>query len=108
MAYPRQCEGCGTQYATFAEHAGVSHATVCATDGGTPSPWVPSKPGRVLDIGCRLCGAVVRWDYFGASQGHRLGRSLGLVTQPRPNWQISQPADARARLERERGGRLAS
>jgi hypothetical protein len=108
MAYPRQCEGCGTQYATFAEHASVPHVTISATDGGTPSPWVPAKPGRLLDIGCRLCGAVFRWDYFGAGQGQRLGRSLGLITQSRPNWQLSQPADPRSRDERDPRRRMAS
>lgn len=35
-------------------------------DGGTPSPWRPELPGRVLDLRCGACWALFRWDYFGS------------------------------------------
>lgn len=102
MAYPRKCEGCGSHYATFSEHASVPHVTICATDGGTPSPWLPNKPGRVLEIGCRLCGAVFRWDYFGQGQGSRLGTSVGLVRGPMPDWRVDRGAALSNGRERAR------
>ena len=86
MAYPRHCEGCGVQYTDFARQGNFAHMTLSAEDGGTSSPWLPNRPGRVLEIGCKLCGAIVRWDYFAQSDDGRLGVSLELVRGPVENW----------------------
>src|SRR5688500_6412473 len=86
MAYPRSCEGCGVQYTDFARQGNFVHVTLTAEDGGTSSPWAPDKPGRVMDIGCKLCGAIFRWDYFGRSEDGRLGQPLAIVRTPVENW----------------------
>jgi hypothetical protein len=86
MAYPRHCEGCGVQYTDFARQSNFAHVTLAAEDGGTSSPWLPEKPGRVLEIGCKFCGAITRWDYFGRAGDGRLGTSLALVRGPVENW----------------------
>lgn len=39
-------------------------------DGGTPSPWRPEIPGRLLDLRCNTCWALFRWDYFGSQLVH--------------------------------------
>lgn len=87
MAYPRRCAGCGRSYASWDSVLGFAHVTLAARDGGTPSPWVPDAPGRLLDLGCRLCGAVVRWDYFGRAADGRLGRPVALLRPPVAGWQ---------------------
>jgi polyhydroxyalkanoate synthesis repressor PhaR len=42
------------------------YSTRAAIDGGTPSPWRPEQPGRILDLRCGACWALFRWDYFGS------------------------------------------
>lgn len=87
MAYPRRCEGCGLPYTTWAGHINFPHLTLASQDGGAASPWAPEKPGRILDLGCRLCGAIFRWDYFAVSEGERrLGKPLGLIRGPVKGW----------------------
>lgn len=87
MAYPRCCEGCGVQYTEFARQGSFAHQTLSAEDGGASSPWLPSRPGRILEIGCKVCGAVVRWDYFARAEDGRLGVCLELVRGPVEGWQ---------------------
>jgi hypothetical protein len=88
MAYPRECEGCGVRYPAFPGQGPAEHVTISAQDGGTPSPWVPDKPGRVLEIGCTACGAVYKWNYFGEGLDGRLGMPLGLVRAPVEGWEL--------------------
>lgn len=87
MAYPRRCEGCRVSYTTWAGQINFPHMTLASQDGGTASPWAPDQPGRILDIGCRQCGSIFRWDFFAPAEGEtRLGRPLGLVREPVCNW----------------------
>jgi hypothetical protein len=60
--------------------------TLSAEDGGTSSPWLPNRPGRVLEIACKLCGAIVRWDYFAPAGDGRLGTMLALIRGPVEDW----------------------
>ena len=71
MAYPRRCPLCGADYRGSIRSrtaVGVAedlrHATLRAEPGGTPSPWRPQLPGRLLTLCCRLCWGEYRWDYF--------------------------------------------
>jgi hypothetical protein len=64
-----------------------AHLTLRTQEGGAPSPWALDQPGRILDIGCRLCGAIVRWDYFAAQDGEtRLGKAIEVLRPPVPGW----------------------
>jgi hypothetical protein len=54
------------------EMAGEAHpfgprGAHAATPGGTPSPWRPELPGRLLALRCLLCGGVYEWDYFASA-----------------------------------------
>ena len=86
MAYPGWCEGCDARYADFPSRGVAAHVTLAAEDGGTASPWVPDRPGRVLQLGCKLCGAIFRWDYFARAADGRLGAGRGLIRGPQADW----------------------
>lgn len=62
MTYPRVCPHC--------KRADLSPEQLFSTratlDGGTPSPWRPGEPGRILELRCVSCWALVKWDYFGS------------------------------------------
>jgi len=92
MAYPRKCEGCDATYVTWNGFASFPHVTLAAHDGGTPSPWNDSRPGRLLDLRCELCGAVFRWDYFARADDRRLGRTVALLRDPIPGWRAAPAA----------------
>ena len=85
MTYPRNCPLCRTDYRlSIRSRPGVSivsdlrHGTLSARPGGTPSPWVPALPGRLLTLRCRACDGEYAWDYF-------IGRPAdGAVLAPRP------------------------
>ena len=62
MTYPRACPSCGTREPSPEQ----LYSTRAAFDGGTPSPWLSNSPGRVLDLRCSACWALIRWDYFGS------------------------------------------
>ena len=70
MAYPRRCPLCDATYGVR-NHTGLNvsadlrHITLQAEPGGTPSPWRPDEPGRLLMLRCLLCTGEYRWDYFG-------------------------------------------
>ena len=63
MPYPRACPLCRERYDPRWTEAAL-HVTVAAVPGGTPSPWRPDLPGRVLTLQCRVCRGTYRWDYF--------------------------------------------
>jgi hypothetical protein len=63
MVYPRACPSCGRDEPSPEQ----LYSTRAALDGGTPSPWRPETPGRLLDLRCGACWALFRWDYFGSS-----------------------------------------
>lgn len=86
MAYPRQCAGCDVEYASLARQGNYAHVTLSAQDGGTTSPWVLDRPGRILDIGCKLCGSIYQWDYFGRTEGAQLGTAISLLRGPVGDW----------------------
>ena len=66
MAYPRSCPVCSINYgATGATDRG--HVTLRSDPGGTPSPWRPKQPGRILTLKCMTCSDDFVWDYFGSS-----------------------------------------
>ena len=69
MVYPRGCPLCRTRYvapySTGALWGDLRHVTLRAEPGGTPSPWRPEDPGRLLTLRCLLCTGEYRWDYFG-------------------------------------------
>ncbi len=62
MTYPRACPNCGRTEPSPEQ----LYTTRAAFDGGTPSPWRPDEPGRILDLRCGACWALIRWDYFGS------------------------------------------
>jgi len=63
MVYPRQCPLCA---AAYGQHTADDnqHATARAEPGGTPSPWRPGLPGRLLTLVCIDCRGEYVWDYF--------------------------------------------
>jgi hypothetical protein len=66
VAYPRACPVCAINYgATGATDRG--HVTLRSDPGGTPSPWRPKQPGRILTLKCMTCSDDFVWDYFGSS-----------------------------------------
>ena len=44
------------------------HLTVQAAHGGTPSPWRPTLPGRILTLRCSACAGLYEWDSFASRQ----------------------------------------
>jgi hypothetical protein len=79
MTYPRRCPLCGAAYSpNHVETA--NHATVMAEPGGTPSPWLPRLPGRVLTLCCLACCDEYRWDYFASA----VVPTVDEVTERRP------------------------
>jgi hypothetical protein len=60
MVYPRVCPSCGRDEPSPEQ----LYSTRAAVDGGTPSPWRPEQPGRILDLRCGALGAGFRWDYW--------------------------------------------
>ena len=66
MAYPRAVQSAAINYgATGATDRG--HVTLRSDPGGTPSPWRPKQPGRILTLKCMTCSDDFVWDYFGSS-----------------------------------------
>jgi hypothetical protein len=66
VSYPRACPVCAVNYgATGATDRG--HVTLRSDPGGTPSPWRPKQPGRILTLKCMTCSDDFVWDYFGSS-----------------------------------------
>ena len=72
MAYPRRCPLCGADYyESIRGRGGIRvpsdsrHTTLSAEPGGTPSPWRPELPGRLLTLRCLACDGEYVWDYFG-------------------------------------------
>jgi hypothetical protein len=51
MVYPRQCPLCGASYTLYTADP-ANYATVRAEPSGTPSPWLPNLPGRMLTLMC--------------------------------------------------------
>jgi hypothetical protein len=71
VTYPRRCPLCAIAYAAGdlrSTAAATDHLTVHATPGGTPSPWRPELPGRILSLRCSVCAGLYEWDYFGSRQ----------------------------------------
>ena len=62
MVYPRACPSCLRDEPSPEQ----LFSTRAAVDGGTPSPFRPETPGRILDLRCVACWALFRWDYFGS------------------------------------------
>jgi hypothetical protein len=63
MAYPRQCPLCDAAYGP-ASADDARHTTARSVPGGTPSPWRPELPGRLLVLACHECGGEYAWDSF--------------------------------------------
>ena len=63
MAYPRRCPRCGIEHGTNGA-TDRGHVTIKAVSGGTPSPWRPQLPGRILTLRCMTCSDEYDWDYF--------------------------------------------
>jgi hypothetical protein len=102
MAYPRRCAGCSAPYDSFVGHSQSTHVTLGAEDGGTSSPWLLSQPGRLMEMGCRMCGAIYRWDYFGPSADGRLGTVTEIMRGPVPGWSAEVAFTTMRDLPRER------
>ncbi len=64
MTYPRTCPVCSTIYFSGLK---TGHVSLGAEAGGTPSPWRPRDPGRLILLACQQCGATYWWDYFGSA-----------------------------------------
>jgi hypothetical protein len=96
MVYPRRCplceaDCCGPIRSIPAggPTSEFRHATLRAEPGGTPSPWRPALPGRLLTLACAVCGGEYAWDYFGgrpppgsAAAPAQLGGSGGSRRRP--------------------------
>jgi hypothetical protein len=91
MGYPRQCEGCKIRFEGVSGQGDAGHVTLDARDGGARSPWAADLPGRILEIGCKACGAIFEWDYFRPASDGRLGVSLALLREPVAAW---KPGDS--------------
>ena len=63
MAYPRVSPLCRAPYGESGA-VDLGHVTLAAEAGGTPSPWRPELPGRLLTLDRRHCGGSYRWGYF--------------------------------------------
>lgn len=90
MAYPKKCPACQRPYTGQGNLPLPGHVTLARAAGGTPSPWRPGEPGQVLTIGCKLCGAIYRWDFFAPATKTRLGRLLELLRPPVPDWPLGE------------------
>jgi hypothetical protein len=71
MTYPRRCPLCEADYYGSVRGRGgicvssdLLHATLSTEPGGTPSPWEPMLPGRLLTLRCARCRGEYAWDYF--------------------------------------------
>jgi hypothetical protein len=71
MTYPRRCPLCGADCGGPARRVAggnvvseLRHVTTSAGPGGTPSPWLPELPGRLLALRCLACDGEYGWDYF--------------------------------------------
>jgi hypothetical protein len=71
MTYPRNCPLCGADCGGSTTRAAAGrlasefqHTTLSAAPGGTPSPWLPALPGRLLTLRCLACRGEYGWDYF--------------------------------------------
>ena len=63
MVYPRACPLCRAAYGASGAIE-PRHVTLGSEPGGTPSPWRPEEPGRLLTLRCLLCRGTYPWDYF--------------------------------------------
>jgi hypothetical protein len=63
VTYPRRCPLCRADYGSGGA-LDLGHVTLSARPGGTPSPWRPDLPGRVLTLRCVHCRDAFPWDYF--------------------------------------------
>jgi hypothetical protein len=95
MTYPRRCPLCGADYyGSVKDRRGIYvtsdllHATLSTEPGGTPSPWLPTLPGRLLTLHCARCRGEYGWDYFA---GRPASDALPAPRLPR------RPAPARRR-----------
>ena len=71
MTSPRRCPLCGADYLAADPRSSASsrdHTTVQAAHGGTPSPWRPTLPGRILTLRCSSCAGLYEWDSFASRQ----------------------------------------
>ena len=81
MAHPTRCPLCAADYRGGS--ADTLHVTVGAEPGGTPSPWRPQQPGRVLTMLCLACGRRFPWDYFADAQDAEAKEPMAF---PRWDW----------------------
>jgi hypothetical protein len=82
LTYPRACPVCGVNYgATGATDRG--HVTLRSDPGGTPSPWRPRQPGRILTLKCMTCSDDFVWDYFASGLVAEQLDQLGLPDEQR-------------------------
>jgi len=86
MTYPRACPSCGRNEPSPDQ----LYTTRAAVDGGTPSPWRPDLPGRILDLRCSTCWALFRWDYFGSHM-------LEMLKAGEPGATVGLPLDVKGR-----------
>ncbi len=88
MTYPRRCPLCAAQYGAYGSGgpAETQHVTLLARSGGTPSPWRPELPGRLLRLRCLLCGGTYGWDYFAGCPA-----ALVQFADHRPEHQVQLP-----------------
>jgi hypothetical protein len=92
MAYPRHCPLCGADCGGSTRQAGRGGlgsefrlATLSAEPGGTPSPWRPTLPGRLLTLRCAVCRGEYAWDYFAGQP------AAGAAPAPRPPQRATSP-----------------
>ena len=100
MPFPRQCPLCDAAYGP-ASADDARHVTARSAPGGTPSPWRPELPGRLLFLACHDCGGEYGWDSF-AGRPMLEARHLPARQPLRPGWTAKQPLRLRGRQSSRR------
>jgi hypothetical protein len=84
MAYPRRCPLCRHPYGEAGAQIS-GHVTVRSEPGGTHSPAVRDRPGRLLTLKCLACGGEYRWDFFAHAGGTPRDRWTAETLPRRPD-----------------------
>ena len=116
MTYPRRCPLCEADYrgpgggrVPTGVVSDLRHATLSVVPGGTPSPWRPSVPGRLLTLHCLACRGEYIWDYFAAPRAQPARPVVETrAVAPRDRAKGQRAMAAASALAETRGGQRAA